>query len=427
MTRFLTFLIAIALLLTACNIPTALQPGAPTAAPTASMTPTATVQAAIQTPESKITVLHIWVPPLFDPESDTPAAKLFKERLEEFTKRRPETKIEVRVKALEGPGGLLDSLSTANAAAPLSVPDLVALPRNIMETAAIKGLLHPFDGLTEIMDDPDWYGYTRQLALLQNSTFGIPFAGDALVLVYRTSAIEQPPSSWADALEAPKPLVFPAADPQALLTLTFYQAAGGVLLDENERPTLDPKKLTPILTYYQQALVSGLIPYWVTQYESDEQSWQAFEQKQTDMVITWVSRYLANTPANSALSQIPSGDGTAVTTATGWVWALSTPDSNRHELATQLAEFITAGDFLGEWSSAAGFPPVRPSSLEKWKKTPEHSLLGKILPSAKLIPPQDILNTVGPKVRDATVSILKDKADPETAAQTASDALKNPQ
>ena len=425
MIRFLTYLLMLVMLL-GCNIPTSPQETTPAPLPTNTVAVTATNTPSIPTPEAQITTLRIWVPPQFDPSAETPAAELFNARLKEFALRRPETKIEVRVKALEGQGGILDSLITSNAAAPLAVPDLVIMPREMMETAAIKGLLHPFDGLTTTMEDADWYGYARQLALLQNSTFGIPFAGDALILVYRPDIIDEPPASWADALNNPAPIAFAASDPQALLTLTYYQASGGILLDDSERPMLDPAQLTPIFTYYQQAVTAGLLPFWITQYETNEQAWEAFEQKQTNMVITWLSRYLENPPADAALAQIPSSDGAPITTATGWVWVLSSPDSNKHEITTQLAEFLTTSDFLAKWTTAANSPPTRPSSLENWGDPSVKTLISEILPSAKLIPPQDILNTVGPVIRDATISILKDKIDPEIAAQTASDTLKNP-
>jgi len=232
--------------LVGCNVPTLSTETNPTVTPTETPSPTITHPITTQSPETTIITLQIWVPPQFDPGNDTPAAEVFNTRLKEFVVRRPETKIEVRVKALEGPGGLLDSLTTANAAAPLSVPDLIALPRDIMETAAIKGLLHPYDGLTSSMDEPDWYGYARQLASLQNSTFGIPFAGDALVMVYRPAAVEKQPSTWVEALENQKPLVFAAADPQALFTLALYQSLGSALLDDEERPVLEPNQLAPV-------------------------------------------------------------------------------------------------------------------------------------------------------------------------------------
>jgi hypothetical protein len=84
-------------------------------------------------------ILKIWVPPQFDPAAGTPAGELFAARLEEFQAANPNVKVEVRVKAVTGVGGLLNSLLTANAAAPLVVPDLIALPQSMLEFSALEG------------------------------------------------------------------------------------------------------------------------------------------------------------------------------------------------------------------------------------------------------------------------------------------------
>ncbi len=116
---------------------------------------------------------------------------LLQARLDEFQRRNPRVSIETRVKAVSGPGGLLDSLTTASAAAPQALPDLVALPRDLLETAALKGLLLPLDNLTTALDDPDWYAYAASLARLQKNIYGLPFAGDALVLGYHPNGYSQ--------------------------------------------------------------------------------------------------------------------------------------------------------------------------------------------------------------------------------------------
>jgi hypothetical protein len=107
------------------------------------------------------------LPPSFDPDSGDYGS--CQKRLDEFTQQHPGIELEVRVKALSGTGGLLDSLVTTSAAAPQAMPDLVALSREDLESAALKGLLHTYTGPTDIQDGPDWYDYARQLAQIQNS------------------------------------------------------------------------------------------------------------------------------------------------------------------------------------------------------------------------------------------------------------------
>ena len=91
-------------------------------------------------------ILRVWVPPEFNPASGTEAAQIFLSRIEAFTTLYPDVQVEVRVKATLGPGGMLDSLSATQDAAPDGLPDLVALPRPVLETAAARGFIFPLDG-----------------------------------------------------------------------------------------------------------------------------------------------------------------------------------------------------------------------------------------------------------------------------------------
>lgn len=416
-------------LLSGCSLlnPTATQ--APTQEPTETLVPTITpAQDATSLPQPETVTLKVWVPPQFDPSDGSAAGELLTARLNEFSGRRQNVNIDVRVKAVEGPGGLLDTLSTASAGAPLAVPDLVALPRETMEVAALKNLLIPFDGLTISLEDPNWYTFARELAHLQGSTFGLPFAGDSLMLAYRPSVIGEAPSSWAASLdtESPNPVGFPAADPDALFTLAMYQSVGGSLIDENGRPVLNSVQLTEVLTYFHQAAAVDVMPFWLTQYETDQQSWTAFSEGQTDMVVTWTSRFLSNPPVDTDAAPLPTADGQPFTITDGWVWALASNNPAKQELTAELAEFLTEPVFLGQWTEAAGYLPTRPNALDAWEDVALQSFARQILPSASLLPPQDILTTIGPVLSQATIDVLKDQVDPEVAATNAAQSLAGP-
>lgn len=428
--RLLVFLVAI-LSLVGCSTvsPTVIPPQVPenTATPTVDVSlPTDEPEVA----ENETIILEIWIPPDFDPSNDSPEGEILQMRLDEFSQRRSNVRIETRVKAIEGPGGILDTLSTAGAAAPLALPDLVALPHHSLENAAIKGLLHPFDGLTDTMNDPDWYDFARKLSHLQNSTFGIPFAGDVLILVYRPDIIGDPPPDWDAMLNRPAEstvsLSFPAADPKSLVTLALYQSTGGAILDEENRPTLDTIQLTEVLTVYHQAQQSSLMPYWLTQYETGDQAWSAFEEAQTDMVITWANRAMQGRPKDSSMAALPTSDGAPFTLATGWAWALASPNPDRQAISAQLAEFLTTPEFLGTWTAAGGYVPPRPNALAAWEESAVQTLMNQIIPTAQLIPSLDVVTTLGPVLQKATVAILKEQVDPVTAASAATEELSTP-
>lgn len=387
-----------------------------TATPTLAFTPTA---------EGPLR-LRIWVPPQFDPAANTPAGRLLKKRLDEFTARRPNVLVEARVKAEAGAGGLYDALTAASGAAQLTMPDLVALPQETLRNAALKGLVRPMNGLTDAMDDTDWYEFARQLAHIQDNIYGLPFAGDALVQAYRPSKVASSPTDWTTALQLDGPLAFAAADPAALFTLAQYQAAQGAIVDNQGRAFLDADRLAEVLTFYQEAAKSGLMPYWLTQLQSDEQAWQAFQEGRADLVGVWASDYLNASPEDSAIAGLPTRGGKPYSLATGWLWALASPDPERRELAIQLAEFLTESGFLAQWTQAAGYLPTRPSVLEAWKDGEAKAALSLIASAAIPPPPADLLSSLGPALQNATLQVLKGLSDPAAAALEAAKSLVTP-
>ena len=444
--KFFRLILALLLLLSAgCTLP--FQSGSPTAAQTtpsvatlteiapASSSPAPSTSATPQQVKGPLT-LHIWLPPQLDPASGTKEGSLLKQRLEEFKARRPGILLDVRIKALDGPGGLLDMLSTASAAAPDILPDLVALPHPMMEAAALKGLLHPFDGLSTVLDNSDWYDYALQLARLQKSTFGLPFAGDALILIYRPSVVGEPPKALNNNQAIKGPLAFPAGDPQSLFTLLLYQAAGGSVQDEQGRPSLDPAVLAQVLSFYQNAEIVGdvqqaehLVPAWLSNYETDDQSWSAFMEGKANLVVTWASRYLkdrGNLPKDTAAATLPTLGGSPYTLATGWVWALAGNQIQNQAAAVQLTEFLTEGDFMANWTAAAGYLPTRTSALSAWSDSPQRLLASQVVLSAHPNPPGDVLASLAPALRQATFQILNKQGEPQSLAQEAANHLKNP-
>jgi multiple sugar transport system substrate-binding protein len=391
-------------------------------------TATATLQPTAEStqPAPGPTVLTIWLPPQFDPENGTQASDLLQSRLDEYTAQRSDVRIETRIKAASGSGGLLDSLSTANAAAPLLVPDLILLPRESVEIAALKGLLFPFDEYSNALDDDDWYPYAQDLAHLQASIYGIPFAGNALISLYRPAEIEVPPEDWTSTLELAQPMAFPAADEQALFTLTQYLSAGGLIQNAEGRPTLEPSRLIEVLSFYEQAEGAGVMPFWLTQFTTDEQSWESYAENQVNLIASWTNRYLTTLPGDTAAASILTEDGIPLTIANGWAWALSSPQLERQALSVDLAEFLTQGEFLAAWTEAGGYLPPRASALEGWSNAALRSLMEQVIQSARIIPPNDVMAALGPALQEAVVNVLKQQSDPATAASQAIDSLENP-
>ena len=390
--------------------PTLVATAIPTAAPTDGAAPLAAPR------------LRLWLPPQFDPAANTPSGTLLQARLDEFVALHPGLTLEVRIKAATGSASLLGSLVASGSAAPGALPDLVALSRSDMESAVLKGLLHPFNGLTTIMDDPDWYDFAAGLARVQEAIYGLPFAGDALILVDRPAAPGFQKLDWVSIQEKGRTVAFPAADPQAVLGLCLYLSMGGRVVDDQNQATLDMQKLIEVLKFFQQGREKGMFPYTIAQYKTDLQSWQAYRDHHSNMVITWASQYLSDNPADSIASPLPGLDGTNFTLGDGWVWSLAGSTSSQQALAVELAEYLVESEFLGAWTASAGYLPLRPKALETWQGN-RRAVLNDVLLSARLIPSEDIILALGPLLQEAVSLVIREQRTPEAAAQAAIEAL----
>jgi ABC-type glycerol-3-phosphate transport system substrate-binding protein len=343
-------------------------------------------------PTTEARVLRVWLPPRFDPNATTVSANLLEQRLIDFESTHPGLKIEIRIKAEEGEASLLNSLSLTNIAAPTALPDLIALSRPDLEAAALKGLLHPVDGLSTVLDDPNWYPYGRELGHIQNIGYGLPFAGDALVLIHRP---ELEITTWENILAGEDVLVFPASNPQALIALSLYISAGGRIVDEQGLPTLDEERLTQTLLMIQNGhLIEQAFLPAMANYATDTPSMQAYRDGRANIAIAWAASYQAD---DGVMQMIPSLSSTPHTFAIGWIWALAGSNPENQQVATELAEFLIADEFTGTWLNETGYLPTRLAP------DPE---LNAILDSAHVIPSNDVLSVLGPIMNQALIRVL---------------------
>jgi multiple sugar transport system substrate-binding protein len=379
-------------------VPTRTEPATPTLPPVAPET---------ATPVPDTSSLRIWLPAEFDPTAENPAAELLAERLRKFKSQHSDLKIEVRIKTAGTEGEILKALSVTRAAAPGVLPDLVLLSRPDLEMAALSGLLHPIDGLSTSLDDPNWYSYAQQLAHIQNTGYGLPFLGDTLVLVYYPELGQI--VTWEDVLASEGDIVFPAGNPQGLVGLSLYASAGGEILDAQGLPMLDQQTLLRVLTLVQDGVSREVFPPSLVNVTNEAQSLQIYRTGSANKAIVW---YLSYRPAeDGAITPLPGIGEIPFSYATGWVWALAGSEPEKQQLAVQLAEFLVAEDFIAEWTRATGYLPTRPSIVEEGDRA-----LTAIIESAQPIPSRDVLAVLGPLMQEALTRVLNGEQPEDVAA-----------
>ena len=380
----------------------------PTPVPTKQATSTPTVIATATLPvEQNVPILRVWLPSEFHPTVENPAAKLLDQRLTKFETQHPGLKIEVRVKTADTDGEILNDLSVTSAAAPGVLPDLVLLSRPDLEAAALKGLLHPIDGLSTSLEDPNWYEYAQQLGHVQNTGYGLPFMGDAMVLVYypELGMIV----NWEDVLASQGQLVFQAGNPDGLTGLSLYASAGGQILDPQGLPTLDEDSLVRVLTLIEEGRSKKVFPPSLVNVTNETQALQIYRTGSANKGIIWILNY--HPTSDGAIALLPGLDEAPFSYATGWVWALAGSDPENQQLAAKLAEYLVADDFIAEWTQTTGFLPTRPSSIKDEDRT-----MSAILESAHLIPSSSIIAVLGPLMQEAITRVLIGEAPKDVAA-----------
>ncbi len=377
-------------------------------------------------PQANLVELVIWVPPQFDPQADLPAAHLLAERIREFEQQNKNVFIQVRVKPASGLNGLLESLSITNGAAQAAMPSIIALSRSDLETAVSRKLVYPLDSFSTSIDSEDWYRYARDLAVIGGSSYGIPFAGDALMLLNRPAIIGSQPATWKDVLLRGEPLSFPAADPQALFAMSLYMSAGGDLVNTQRLPKLDVDILTNVFQLFADGGSAGTFPLWTTQFQKDSDAWTAYNELRTNWVVTWSSRYLLDPAEDTVALPLPAMNENSLTLVDGWVWCMTDPRSENSQVNAQLIEFLTDAKFLQNWDPAAGALPVRQSSLVGWNDAKLSSLLDQVALSAQIKPRNEVILTLGPILSDQLVQILSGKTTAPIAAQAVIEKIENP-
>lgn len=388
--------------------PSATQPAAVTGTPSTPVTATA-ISAGTPAPQ----VLRLWLPLQFDPQAVSPAARLLRLRLELFESIHPGVTLDVRIKDGDESAGLLEMLALARAAAPESLPDLVALPRDELEDAALKGIIHPIEGLTDVLDDSGWYSYARQLAHVQNSTYSLPFAGDALVLAYDPAKYATPPENWDAILERPGALVLTGERPQVRFLISLYRSMNGGLLDAQNQPMLESFALEPTLSLLEKARLNN------TRFVEDEAAaWDELLGGRAAWIVISATRALAEPSGDFQVAALPGLNNDPFTLGTAWAWALAGPDLANQALAIELAEWLIDDDFLSAWVDEAGYLHTRSEAANE-----RFPALATAAETAQPVPSNDLLAALEPVLADAAARIL-DGEPVEAAVQAALESLK---
>ncbi len=223
--------------------------------------------------------LKVWIPPLIAVRTEA-GAQTMADQMAEFNARHPDIVIQVEQKRVLGDGGILSYLRTGRNVAPSFMPDLIAVPSELLPTAANENLIFPLDDLLDPNLLDTLFPPALDMARPDERTLGFPFALTWLPhLVYNNNALATTlPLTWSRLIsDAERSMAFAADGTDgALLALQFYLDAGGTVENELGQPVLLVEPLTIALKALEEGRESGFLVVESSSLGSLDQSWQLF-------------------------------------------------------------------------------------------------------------------------------------------------------
>ncbi len=398
----------------------------PVATPTLMTIPQTTPATGLSSPET----INVWIANQFSPQNDPQGGVILADQITSFQASHPELAVNVEGKAPTGPGGILSYLRAGSGIAPDIMPDLVMLPSEELDRAALQGLIYPMDSLLSQEMIDDLFPAASVISQVNGGIYGYPFSlTDMHHLVYDGELISEPlPETWNDLLEVEDAqFAFPADGiPGAEMALQLYLAAGGMLTDEANQPVLEVDPLTQALSQFNRGTTRRVILRESANLATVGDAWQILVDGDANLVQNEASAYLSDRQSKpeSNPGRVPGFDSALRPFVNGWVWALSTPDPERQILASELLASIASGPNIGDWSMAAGQLPARRSAYNQW---PVNITLTQFFSQASEHAhqfPEGANEAIMETLSDAVIQVITLSKSPRSAAEEAAQAVR---
>ncbi len=373
--------------------------------------------------------LTIWAPDFLTPVSAESDVTVLGAQLVLFMRAHPDIQVQMLMKKAEGPGGIYNLLSTATAAAPAVLPDLVILNESDLGAAIHNGLVQPIP--RNAVAEAELFPFAWDSIAVEDQVYGVPYLAQAQQTVYREGISSVSPLSWTVVLTGGYSVLFPAVPEGGLADdalLASYWGSEGAVMDETGAPTLDRGRLEELYRYFYTLREGRLLnPDIVMQIPDAETSWKLYQQGRGNLAFVPAGVYWQDPLRNSRSGWTPTRTGQPIALARCWSLALVSHDPVRQTAALELAQWLADAERSAELSSAVGLLPVRPQSLVFQSISLDgQQFLTTLLERARLPLPATVDQPVRRALQAGLDALLKDReTTPEDAATIALTVLRH--
>lgn len=390
---------------TTLNLPTEV---VVTATPTNGLAVATPVPDQAQTPQPPVP-LRVWFPEALAPTNNAEAAEALAEMIAGFEALNPGITIDFRLKRAADVGGILSTLRAANPVAPSALPQMTLMRRADLITAVNNGLIAPINAarVSAILEDlPD-----RVIALgrVNGELYGIPYTIDVQHFVVDRDAALPDMASFEGLLMAQPKLLFPAGRPgllNDLLAVQYREAAGTLGVNDF---TLDEMALRSVLRFYETASAIGMIPPEVPSYTTSADYRALIETDPRDiaaLVSSTTYRRLRTLDVPVTYAPIPTASGMSATQIDGWVWVITTNDTEGVTNALLLLDWMSELQRQANYTRIIGMLPSQRAALRIGVNADYAAFIESLLANATLPLSESVGGTTARLIQSAFLSVI---------------------
>ncbi|QPC82012.1 extracellular solute-binding protein [Phototrophicus methaneseepsis] len=369
----------------------------------------------------EVQTMRIWWPDTLYPPDDPTITSVLQGQTDAFAERM-DVQIETRIKSDQEIGGLMAMLRSADTVAPAALPDVTLLRRQDLVAAQRLGIIHSLEGRfsTGVIGSLE---STLSLGQISEELYGLPYMVQVLHVVYPDSTEIPANAAWdyESWFERGDSLVFPGRRTRGINDVFYlqYLASGGSLLRDGTL-TFNPASLTQTLSFYEQASNEGLIDGFVLNYGSSQDYMAEFLRGELPSAVFNSSTYfrILQQMPNVGIGPIPTDEGDTITLLDGWMWVITTTNSDQRQLAIDYITDMMSAENQIEAANALLMVPSRRSVLEQ--SLPEGvdvAFYRTLLNNARLPLADSQGGTLARAMQEAFASVVTKEQSAEDAAE----------
>lgn len=289
------------------------------------------------------TPLEVWTPKT---EADGTETQPLNTLFDQFSQMYPLIKLDIQLKTMAERGGMFSYMALDDGVANHILPDVVMVQAEWLPYMVENEWIYA----NAIPSDPSLYTVAQTISTVDDVQVAIPFAFNPIYHRVQPKNGEDTilSTDWSIFSKSP----FMASSEQELwvsIAYQHHQQSGKSLQDWNQwQQTLE---------LIQQSNRTVL--------PTSAEVWNNVSSSTAIVQATYQTELLTNTISTS----IPGDSTLTKSVVTGWVWAITTDDPNRQEMALEMIDFFMESTVYNDWLEVNGWLPVSAEGFESWTNT----------------------------------------------------------